>query len=361
MVNIRSKKNNSKSLLVDYLATRKVTKELMDHLSVHSERELLDKLDCDFYYLSCRDISQNETVLPYYKGPKLHFTDTVRKCPLGITWKRMVYDDKFGCDECITGPLSDESVTVRDIMDHEFPKPEWFDFSPLIQECESFSDKIVVGGLWSAIHGDSFRMMGFENYLLNIACNKPLVKALIDRMTDFFLTMNKHYFETLKGKTDVYFMGNDFGTQNGLMISVEDWKELFYDNYKKLIDLAHSYGLIVMVHSCGSVEPLIPFFIELGVDILDPVQVTASDMSSGHLGKKYSKNIYFHGAVDTQNILPYGNTDEVRKHARNLIEDFNKSGTYIICPSNNFMSGTPPENIATVYDTAKEVNETGGV
>ncbi len=357
MINIKSKKNRTKSILVDYLATRQVTKELMAHLSVHNERELLDKLDCDFYYLSCRDISQNETVLPYYKGPGLHITDSERKCPLGIIWKRGVYDDKFGCDECISGPLSDGSVTVQDILDYEFPKPEWFDFSPLIKECETFSDKIIVGGLWSAIHGDSFRMMGFENYLLNIACNRPLVKALIDRMTDFFLSMNTHYFQTLKGKTDIYFMGNDFGSQHGLMISVADWKELFYDNYKKLIDLAHSFGLIVMVHSCGSIEPLIPHFIELGVDILDPVQITASDMNSDLLGDKYGKNIYLHGAVDSQNILPYGSPDDVKEHVLHLVGNLNKHKTYIVCPSNNFMPGTPPQNIVMVYDTIKKINE----
>jgi uroporphyrinogen decarboxylase len=357
MINIQSKKNRNKSILVDYFATRKATKKLMDHLSVRNERELLDKLDSDFYYLSCRDISQNETVLPYYKGPKLDFSDTERTCPLGIRWKRNVYDDKFGCDECIDGPLSAESVTVQDIMNHQFPKPEWFDFSPLIKECESFKDRIIVGGLWSAIHGDSFRMMGFENYLLNIAFNRPLVKALIDRMTEFFLSMNTHYFQTLKGMTDIYFMGNDFGAQNGLMISVEDWKELFYDNYKKLIDLAHSYGLIVMVHSCGGIEPLIPYFIELGVDILDPVQVTASDMNPELLGDKYGGKIYFHGAVDTQNILPFGTPDDVKEHVLYLVEKLNKYNTYIVCPSNNFMSDTPPQNIVTVYDTVKTIKE----
>lgn len=354
MVNIIPEKNRKKSILADYLATRQVTKGLMDYLSVKNERELLDRLDCDFYYLSCRDISQNETVLPYYKGPRLYLSERDRKCPLGIRWGRKVYDDKFGCDDCISGPLSDESVTVRDILNYEFPKPEWFDFSPLIKECESFNDKIIVGGLWSAIHGDSFRMMGFENYHMNIACNKPLVKALIDKMTDFFLTMNNHYFETLKGKTDIYFMGNDFGAQNGLMISEEDWKELFYDNYKKLIDLAHSYGLIVMVHSCGGIEPLIPHFIELGVDILDPVQITAGNMDPELLGEKYSNNIYFHGGVDTQNILPYGKPEEVRQHVSSLIRNLNRHGKYIVCPSNNFMPGTPNQNIAMVYETIKE-------
>jgi len=356
MIDIKRKYNKRKSVLIDYLATRPVTKELMDYLSVQDESALLDRLDCDFYYLSCRDISQNETVLPYYNGPQLDYTSNERSCPLGIRWKRLVYDDKFGCDECIGGPLSDESVTIEDILNFEFPKPEWFDFSPLISECEVYKDKIIVGGLWSAIHGDSFRMMGFENYLLNIACNKPLVKTLIDRMTDFFLLMNTHYFETLKGKTDIYFMGNDFGSQNGLLISVDDWKELFYDNYKRLIDLAHSYGLLVMVHSCGGIEPLIPHFIELGVDILDPVQVSASDMNAELLGEKYGKYIYLHGAIDTQHVLPFGTPDEVKEHVMHLVDNLNKYGTFIGCPSNNIMAGTPAENILMVYNTLKKIN-----
>ncbi len=150
-------------------------------------------------------------------------------------------------------------------------------------------------------------------------------------------------------------MGNDFGSQNGLLISEEDWVDIYYDNYKKLIDFAHGYGFKVMVHSCGSIETLIPYLIKLGVDILDPVQITTKDMDPASLSSKYGKNMVFHGAVDTQNILPFGTLDEVKYHCSELIEKLNVRGNYIVAPSNNFLPGTPCRNIMTVYDTVKSL------
>jgi len=350
-------KSMNKLLLSDFLATKQVTVPLMEYLSVNTERELIDTLGCDFYYLSCRDISQNESCLPFYKGPKPECTKTERKCPLGIRWKRKVFDDKFGVDEVIDGPLMKDNIEVEDIQNFRFPEPEWFDFSPLADECNQFKDKIIVGGLWSGIHGDSYRMMGYENFLINIAVNRHLIKTLVNRMTDFYLTLNRHYFEVVKGRMDVFFMGNDFGSQSGLMISLDDWKDIYFNNYKKLIDQAHGYDLKVMVHSCGSIEPLLPFFIELGVDIIDPVQTSAKGMDPVSLVRKYGKDLYFHGAIDTQSVLPFGSTRDVKSHVLEMVSKLNEYQQYIVVPSNNFMPGTPPQNIKMVYSTIQELNK----
>ena len=354
---IRNSKYNKfdKPLLVDYLATKQVTESLLEYYSLKNENELLNKLKCDFYYLSCRDISQNESCLPFYRGPKLKISNTERTCPLGIQWKRLVYDDKFGVDEATDGPLSSEFIKEEDILNFKLPAPRWFDFSALAEECDLNKNKIIVGGLWSAIHGDSYRMMGYENFLLNIALNRELVQLLVNRMTDFYIEMNTRYFEVVKDKMDVFFMGNDFGSQSGLMISEEDWYEIYYTNYKKLIDLAHSFNLRVMVHSCGSIEPLIPHFIKLGVDIIDPIQTTAKGMDPKILGEKYGKQISFHGAIDTQSVIPYGTSEEIETHVSNLIRHLNKNKNYIAAPSNNFMTGTPPQNIETVYETINKL------
>lgn len=340
---------NKNILLADYLAAKQVRDETMEYMEVRTEREMLDNLGIDFYYLSCRDISQNECCLPFYKGASLYMNDLKRVCPFGIQWKREVKDDKFGVDEAIKGPFSSFDITVKDILDYNWPKPEWFDFTPLLFECDSFRDKIIIGGLWSGIHGDSSRMMGYENFLLNIAMNKPLVKVLVDRMTEFYLEVNLQYFEAVKGKMDIFFMGNDFGSQNGLLISEQDWEDLYYENYKKLIDLAHRYGFKVMVHSCGGIEPLLPRFIELGVDIIDPVQITAEGMEPEILASKYGKKLVFHGALDTQNVFPFGTQEIVSKHCTEVITKLNTNGNLIIAPANNFMPGTPPENIEKAY------------
>lgn len=340
-------------LLSDFLAPRLDRDELADFLNVETEREMLDTLGVDLNYLSCRDISQNECSLKYYNGPSLLFTETERTCPFGIRWLRKVRDDKFGVDDALEGPFSGDNISEKEILSFDWPSPVSFDFSPLAEECTKYSDKIIVGGLWSAIQGDSSRMMGFENFLLNIATNRPLIKTLVDRVTEFYLEANLIYFETVKGKMDIFFMGNDFGSQNGLLISEEDWEDIYFENYKKLIDFAHGYGFKVMVHSCGSIEPLIPYFIKLGVDIIDPVQVTTKGMDTDLLSLKYGRDIVFHGAVDTQNILPFGTTEVVKNHCTELIKKLNTNGNFIIAPSNNFLPGTPCSNIMAVYDTVK--------
>jgi len=340
-------------LLSDFLATEPVKEAVMNFLGIDNERDFLDFLEVDFYYLSFRDLSQNESLTPFYTGSELWCDEQFRNCPFGIKWRRKVYMDKFGVDEAVEGPFSSFETTEEDILNYNWPDPAAFDYSGLVKECEDFKDKIIIGGLWSGIHGDSNRLMGYENFLLNIAMNKSLVKVLINRVTEFYLEANRHYFEALKGKMDIFFMGNDFGSQNGLLISEADWYELYYENYKKLIDLAHSYGLKVMVHSCGSIIDLLPHFKNLGVDIIDPVQTTASGMTPENLIRDYGRAFVFHGAIDTQHVLPNKGSDEVYNYSVKMIESMNKFGGYVVAPSNNFMPGTAVENILAVYSAAK--------
>jgi len=342
-------------LLSDFLAATQVREETMKHLGVRTEKEFLDALGVDFYYLSFRDLSQNESLWPFYKGPDLLRDDDTRICPFGIKWKREVGEDKFGVDEALSGPFSRTDIREEDILNHPWPEPGWFDFSALAKECKEYSDKIVVGGLWSGIYGDSNRMMGYENFLLNIAMNRPLIKVLVDRMTDFYLAANQQYFEVVQGKMDIFFMGNDFGAQNGLVISEEDWEDIFYNNYKRLIDLAHGYGLKVMVHSCGGIGPLLPRLIELGVDVIDPVQTTAEGMDPGTLALKFGSQMVFHGALDTQKVFPFGTREEVETHCVELVNALNSHGNFIVAPANNFMPGTPPENIEKAYQVINQL------
>ena len=193
-------------------------RKLKAFYGLNSERELLDKLGCDFYYLSVRDISQNESFMSIYRGPELNYTATERTCSLGIRFRRSSYDWKFGADEAIRGPLENAS-SPADILKHPLPRPEWFDMEALLPECEHYADRVIICGFWTAILGDAYRMHGYENFLLNLAANRILIKTLINRLTDFYLELNDRLFSTLKGKAQIFFMGNDFGTQKGLLFA----------------------------------------------------------------------------------------------------------------------------------------------
>ena len=262
-------------LPVDYVASRDFDDRIRRHLGVSTERELLDALGCDFYYLSVRDISQNETVAPIYRGPALRADERYRVCPLGIRYLRGQYDWKFGADECVGGAL-DRAESPQDVLRHRLPRPEWFDVEALGSECEEFGERVIIGGFWTAIFGNAYRLYGFERFLMDMALRPEVIKTLIASLTDFYLELDERLFAALKGKMDIFYFGNDFGSQQGLLFSEAMWTEFFAESYRKIIDLAHHHGLTVMVHSCGSIADILPHFVELGVDIIDPVQTAAA-------------------------------------------------------------------------------------
>jgi len=348
-------RGNPDRVPIDYQAKKALDAKLRLAYGVKTERELLGELGCDFYYLSVRDISQNETSVPLYRGPRLAVSDKERICPFGIRFGRSVFDDKFGADEALEGPL-EKAETVKDILVHRFPDPAWFDVESLIPECEEFSGKVVIGGFWTGIFGDSYRMHGFQNFLLNMALRPDVIHALIARTTDFYLELNERLFSALGDRMKVFFMGNDFGTQSGLLFSEGMWLDFFFEPYKKLIGHAKSRGYDVMVHSCGAVEPLLPHFIGCGADILDPVQTTAEGMDPAALKKRYGKRLMFHGAVDTQRVLPEGSPADVAAHAEKTIKTLGRNGGYVFASCNSLQSDTPVENVRAMYETAKSLS-----
>ena len=346
---------NAERIPVDYLAHPAIDAKLKRHFGVEKEIDLLDQLGCDFNYLSCRDISQNECSVPFYKGTKLVSTLTERVCPFGIRWKRGAYGSKFAVDELIRGPL--ENVTSpQEILNHKLPSPADFDFSPLEGECESHASRVIIGGLWGAIFGDSYRMLGLENFLMNMRLAPDLIRTIVNRMTELYLAFNDVFFAMLKGKLDVWFFGNDFATQDSLMFSKEMWEDFFMEPIKNLIAHAHSYNLKVMMHSCGAITELIPNLIEAGVDILDPVQVSAQHMDIQILKERFRDRLVFHGGIDTQHILPEGTAAEVREHVYETIRVLGKDGGYIFAPSQILGLDIPVENIIAMYEAVNQKN-----
>lgn len=333
----------------DYLAHPLTDRRLRAALGVDTEGELLDTLECDFFYLPGRDISQNEGALPFYKyREKLAFSASERTCPLGIRWHRGAFESKFAVDEALGGPFTDSS-TVADILAFSWPRAADFDFTPLQAEAEAQSGRVRIGGLWSGILGDSYRMYGFQNFLYDMAADPERIHVLVDRMTEMYLELNDAYFTALKGRMEIWFFGNDFGSQEALLFSSAMWGEYFLENIRRLTAQAHSHGLKVMMHSCGAISELIPHLIDAGIDILDPIQVTARGMDPAGLKARHGKQLVFHGGIDTQRILPTGTRDEIARHIRDTEEILGRDGGYIFAPSQILGPDIPTENILEMY------------
>jgi uroporphyrinogen decarboxylase len=128
------------------------------------------------------------------------------------------------------------------------------------------------------------------------------------------------------------------------------WREFAAPYLKRLADICHSAGVAFMLHSCGAVRELIPDFISIGVDVLDPIQTMAAGMEPAGLKRDFGDRIAFHGGLDTQSTLPFGSPQEVRAEVRNRVGTLGKGGGYIIAPSHNIQPDTPVENILAMYE-----------
>ncbi|MEA4889930.1 MAG: uroporphyrinogen decarboxylase family protein [Clostridiaceae bacterium] len=237
-----------------------------------------------------------------------------------------------------------------EIDDFAWPDPEKY-LDPA--ECKISADAApegyaVMGMLWSAHFQDACAAFGMEEALIKMKTEPVVFKKVIDRIVAFYLKANEIFYQATIGKLDMVLMGNDFGTQLGLLCSPEDLRTFVFDGTKRLIDQAHRYGLKVVYHSCGAIFDIIPDLIRCGADVIHPIQALARGMEPEHLKQAFSQQISFCGGVDTQELLVHGTPDDVRQKARQLTDLFPTG--LIISPSHEaVMPDVPPENIEALF------------
>ena len=206
---------------------------------------------------------------------------------------------------------------------------------------------------WSAHFQDSCSAFGMETALAKMMLEPEMYKAVIDRITAFYLKASEIVYETTKGYLDVVLIGNDFGSQRNLMVSPQLLRELVFDGTKALIDQAHTYDLLVVHHSCGSIYPIIPDIIELGADAIHPIQALAKDMEAEKLQAEFGSKASFVGGVDAQYLLVQGSADDVRRRVRELIELFPTG--LVISPSHEaVLPDVPVENVLAMFEATRD-------
>jgi uroporphyrinogen decarboxylase len=218
------------------------------------------------------------------------------------------------------------------------------------------SDKIRMGVMWSAHFQDACSAFGMEQALITMMMNPQMFQVVIDRITEFYLQANEIFYEATKGYLDAVLIGNDFGSQTGLMVSPESLREFVFPGTKKIIDQAKSYGLKVIHHSCGSIFPIIGDLAELGADVIHPIQALASNMEPQRLKDGFEKRVAFCGGIDAQQLLVHRKPEDVRVKVRELIKIFPTG--LIISPSHEaILPDIPPANIEAIFSTLKKHKE----
>lgn len=271
----------------------------------------------------------------------------------GVTYRR-------GADGHYTPvghPLREATLDALD--DYAWPDPlAPARFEGLTDEAAELQDSpyAVVGNLgWSEIFGMAWYLRGFEAFLLDLVTNKDMAHALLRRVTDFNKARYAKFLELTGDAIDVILYADDVGGQDGLFISPAMYREMIKPYQAELLELIRSKTEAkLMFHSCGSIVPILDDFIDIGADIINPVQVAARDMKTAELKRRFGERVAFWGAIDTQRVLPDGTPEDVRAEVRRRIADLGSNGGYIVAPVHVIQSDVPAANVQALYDEATQ-------
>ena len=199
-------------------------------------------------------------------------------------------------------------------------------------------------------------LRGYENYMMDLIDRPALVQAMHETLTEVYLERGRRLLDRVGKYCDCLFLCEDLGTQNGPMMHPDMYRRLLKPYQARLIaGLKQHSGHPVLLHSCGSVYKLIPDLIEIGVDALNPVQVSAADMDSAKLASEFGRDIVFWGGgCDTQHVLHRATADGVRAEVRKRMTDFSRARGYVFCAVHNIQANVPPANIEALYEAARD-------
>lgn len=330
---------------IDYYATPEFHQMFKKHLGTGDDEALYERLGCDIRRVAGRYVGPPE--LDGGAGISAAGRDF-----LGIVWKPV--RNKFATyNEIAHHPLG-HVTTVKEVEEYAWPSPDWFDFSGLKDEIDRINRKqrhcilFFAGGAFET----PWYMRGLDRFLMDLIEAPDIAEAISYHAAKFYKARALRALEAADGGINIVGSGGDLGTQRAMMLSPELWRKHIKPYSAELIRSFKQMGLITYYHSCGSIIPVIEDFIELGLDILDPIQPKATGMSAESLKEQFGGRLSFHGGIDEQELLPRGTPAQVRQEVERIISAFGADGGYIVCPAHAFQPDTPPENALALYDAA---------
>ena len=253
-------------------------------------------------------------------------------------------------------PLA-EATTIAEIENLELPVLSDDELAWLRREaCQLYAstDRAIMGHFGGSILEAAQSLRGWDRFMMDLAWQPKLAQALGQRLADHHLAGLPRYLDAVGEYIQIIQMGDDLGTQRGPQMSPEMYRELIKPYHRQVYEnvKAHS-DLYLFLHSCGSIYTLIPDLIELGVDILNPVQISAAEMDPARLKREFGRDIVFWGGgIDTQHVLPHATPQLVRQHVRELLEIWAPGGGYVFCQVHNIQANVPPENVVAMFEAA---------
>jgi uroporphyrinogen decarboxylase len=211
----------------------------------------------------------------------------------------------------------------------------------------------VIGG---GIFEQPARVMGLQNFMMSLVSEPAFADRLMETITDIYIESCNNYLDQVGPYIQVFTYWDDIAGQNGWLIRPEMYRKMIKPKQKRLVEaIKRKTEAKLFYHSCGATRDLIPDLIDIGFDILNPVQVSAKGMDTKELKAQFGRDITFWGGgVDTQRVLPFGKPQEVVDEVKRRIDDLAPGGGFVFAAVHNIQALVPPENIVAAFDTARE-------
>jgi uroporphyrinogen decarboxylase len=365
---------------VDLVATSEVWDILVDHFQpdidgledmiwLQPEREaVLRRLEVDLRLFSY-DMFCDPPDSIIKPGAEINWWDTLMRSTPNRMWRQIMPDGSiydiwgvnFKLEQHMFGqyeghaswPLGD-AETLGQLKQHDWPDPDWWDFSELpamidrLQRDGPYHVRFRLGSFFE----QAWALRGLEDFLMDFVRAPEMAEYVMDRILEVHLENLRTVLELAGDRLDMIYTYDDVATQNSLMISPVHWEKYIKPRHKRILDLVHQYDKTAMYHCDGAVAPLIPELIEIGVDVLNPIQTDTPGMEPETLKSNYGDELTFHGGIDIIQTLPQGSPEQVQAEVGARIDVLGRNGGYVVCSSHHIQPDTPLANVLAMYDPA---------
>jgi len=260
----------------------------------------------------------------------------------------------MGYGQPLNHPLAD--ATLTEVHDYPWPDPAWEDISRIRADAEGWGGRYaILGGSWSPFWHDAIDLLGMERLYVLMYESPEIVDAVMQHLVDYYVAVSQRVFDEAADAIDIFFIGNDFGSQTGPLLSPSLFERFVLGHLRRLIDLGHAYGLRVQLHCCGGFVPLIPLMIDAELDALHAVQPSCTGMDLATLKAEFGERMVFNGGIDSHHVLIDGSPASVREATRHVLTVMKPGGGYVAGASHDtILEQTPVSNVLAMFDAVRE-------
>ncbi len=329
--------------------------KMSDFTEVRPHPDLLNALGVDITWIKLKSPQNWSPPPPTPEGISLD--------EWGIGRKEIEVSPGIYLNEIVHEPLKD--ATTAELDDYPWPDPEdpgrTTGLKEEAKEIYEGTDLAIMGRFGGTLFETAANMRGWEQWMMDLIINREFVDAVMERILNIQMRLDERGLrETGKFLSIFKLSGDDFGIQDRPLYSMQMWNEIIlpvmiqrWSNARRILDEVAPH-VRLMMHSDGAIRPFIPDMIKYHVDILDPIQRHCPGMDIYELKKAFGDQLIFHGVVDTQDVMPFGTTEDVKQEVLTCLDALAPGGGYICGPVHNVQGDVPPENLVALCETVLE-------